>query len=84
MTENPLLNGTLFIINTFLLHFVIQGGFLCSGFSVKLAKFVVKFFVFDFVKVVLHNFSLTTLGYWKKKKPNQNKKVKKKKLIINE
>lgn len=82
MTEIPLLNGTLFIINTFLLQFVIQGGFLCSGLSVKLAKFVVKFFVFDFVKVVLHNFSLTTSGYWKKK-PNQNKKVKKK-LIINE
>ena len=42
----------------------------------KIGGVCAKLFVFDFVKVVLRNFSLTTLGYWKKKKQNKTEKKK--------
>lgn len=50
----------------------------------KIGGVCAKLFVFDFVKVVLRNFSLTTLGYWKKKKQNKTEKKKRKKYDLNE
>ena len=48
----------------------------------KIGGVCAKLFVFDFVKVVLRNFSLTTLGYWKKKKQNKTEKKKRKKIRL--
>ena len=75
--EIPLLNGTLFKYLS--IAFCNPKRILLFGLQRKLAEFVVKFFVFDFVEVVLHNFSLRTSGYWKKKtnKPKNNETKKK-------
>lgn len=69
--EIPLLNGTLFKYLS--IAFRNPKRILLFGLQRKLAEFVVKFFVFDFVEVVLHNFSLRTSGYWKKKQTNKPK-----------
>ena len=75
--EIPLLNGTLFKYLS--IAFRNPKRILLFGLQRKLAEFVVKFFVFDFVEVVLRNFSLRTSGYWKKKTNKQTKKRNKKK-----